>query len=262
MGMRKITSGDEYTTTPLVNDFKQTIDYENKCVNLQWVNPNGQIETKRVFRKNGGSTNRYIDAQDDFTYIGSTQNGELKDWTIGNNHKVHYQIEGSSSTSFYFNYSDEVTTDWEGWTIIGLTPVYSEGRIPEYETGEVWNFISDVESGEISRNINATAHVGTSAYAQTSRENTKYESGTFSASLFTVSCPDLEIVDDIYRVKRWMTFISNTDRFLLKSHKGDVWIISITGNPQRSYEEQTLDTLTTISYEWVEVDDVNNVIVR
>lgn len=274
--IKRLKKGSEYQLTPLVENFKCEVLEDKKCVKITWTNLTPERVVKRVFRKNNENGIKYITATDDFTFIGSTDkelgidgstttHSQIIDWTIGNSQTVHYQIEDGQSTNYLYSYSEPVTTNWEGWSIIGLTPVDSDSvtnPIPTYNAGEVWNFICDVDSGQISRNINPTVHVGTSSYAQTSRENTKYESGTFTASLLSLECPSLEIIDDIQRVKRWMKFISETDRFLLKSHKGDVWVISISGNPQRSYEESTLQTLTTISYEWVEVEDVNNIIVR
>lgn len=48
---------------------------------------------------------------------------------------------------------------------------------------------------------------------------------------------------------------------MLKSHKGDVWIINISDNPTRIYDSTSVLGLTNIKYDWIEVEDINDVII-
>ncbi len=258
MAGRRIKHGNIFTVNSLVNDLKVTVDKKNKCVVLNWINNNNNI--KRVFRKNNNNANEYISSGDDVSFIDRTNTYQIVDYKIGNNQIVHYQIEDSNS--YLYTYSEEVITDWTGWSISNLIPMGELDDIPIFNIGTTWNFICNADGGSITNNMNSQIHVGTSAYAQTSRDNTKYESGSFTANLLTLQCPDLEVIDDIQRVKQWTKFITENYMFLLKSHKGDVWVVNISDNPSRSYEESTRYTLTNITYNWVEVADLNKIIVR
>lgn len=255
---KRIKQGNRYMINSLVSDLQTTVDSKNKCVVLNWKSDIYGI--KRIFRKNNSNNYNHISSGDDVTFIDRTDKNQLVDYKIGNNQHIHYQIE--SSTSCDYTYSLEVVTNWTGWSISSLIPQGKMDNMPIYNIGATWNFICDVDSGGITNNINSQVHNGTSAYPQTSRGNTIYESGSFSAKLLTLKCPNLEIVDNIQRVKQWTKFITENNIFLLKSHKGDVWVVSISDNPLRSYQEATHYNLTTITYNWVEVEDLNKIIVR
>jgi hypothetical protein len=108
-------------------------------------------------------------------------------------------------------------------------------------------------------NIGRTVHVGTSTYPTIAGTNNKYQSGTFSANLLTLECQTETISDDIEKVRKWLDFITDDCLFILKSDKGDVWIVAISDNPSRSYDESIDNVLTKVSYSWTEVDSPENI---
>lgn len=207
----------------------------------------------------------------------------IRDVTVGNNTTYQYEIVAKSRRGSEFgkplsiHYIYNVRVEWDGWYIYSLNsnPTAWNGwkwdtssdkvlhaskslyNRQLYDTMECWHFISDIDSGNITHNINPTLHVGTSNYSVTTRNQNIYESGTFTANLLTVECPDGEIIDDIQRVKAWKKFISGDNSFLLKSAKGDVWVVNITNNPTRTYQESYEPIFTNIAYEWAECKDVN-----
>ena len=81
--------------------------------------------------------------------------------------------------------------------------------------------------------------------------------------MLTINCAGSERIDDydIAQVNKWNKFISENTTFLLKSQKGDTWIINITDNPSRSYDETLTPMITTVTYNWVEVENTDNVII-
>lgn len=188
------------------------------------------------------------------------------DYTAGNNQHYQYEIvvkSGLDNLLYYgkplqVHYIYNVYTDWQGWAIQSIVPK-NDIKNNRYNAtvGELWTFISAIDSGDITHNINSALHVGTAAYAKTTRDNTKYESGTFTADLLTVQCPDNTIVDDMERVRAWIDFISQDCSFILKSIKGDVWVVNIVNSPSRRYDETLNPVFTNITYEWAESQDVN-----
>ena len=180
--------------------------------------------------------------------------GQFIDRTAGNNHTYTYRLHKYNAQP---KDSDEIETNFMGWTVTALTPKdtpYQNNRTM-YKAGETWHFIAGNQPSDISHNLGIVEHDGTSEFPTTSRSNNKFERGTFTANLLTIECPSNEILDDIERVERWQRFINGDNPFLLKSDKGDVWIINIVGTPTRQYDESTSKVLTTVSYEWVQVDD-------
>ena len=181
-----------------------------------------------------------------------------------------------------------VRTGWDGWTITAITPytdymkkyardVSALGKYVQnlnkektrtkkdnsslsfvfakepYVVGETWHFVSEIDSGDISHNLGLNVHVGTSAFPSVTRTNNIYQSGTFRTRILSLECPSGEIYDDIEKVDRWNKFITGDNAFILRSDKGDVWIVAISDNPSRSYDETFNPILTTVSYSWVEV---------
>lgn len=185
------------------------------------------------------------------------------DYTIANNHKYKYFIiPCKDGVSFKTYTSKTITVQWDGWYISSIEYDGDKLNRHVYTLGDTWHFVSGINSGDIARNINSALHVGTANYAKTSRDNTKYDSGTFTANLLSISCPNGEIIDDIQRVQKWMQFITDNKTFILKSDKGDAWIINIVNSPSRSYDETVNPILTTISYEWVEVENIESITIK
>ena len=203
--------------------------------------------TINIYRKDTNNVN--------WSHIGQLpSSGIFIDWKAGNNHKYTYRLQRYDSQPLD---SAEFTTNYMGWTITALKPndkSYQTNRT-SYKAGETWRFIAGCQPNDVTHNLGIVQHTGTSEFPTTSRSNNKFESGMFSANLLTVDCPSNAIVDDIERVERWVKFINQDTPFLLKSDKGDVWIINIVNTPTRQYDESTLNVLTTVTYEWVQVDD-------
>ena len=96
-------------------------------------------------------------------------------------------------------------------------------------------------------------------FRSVSGTNNKYETGSFTTQLVTLDCATDKIYDNIEKVKKWTQFITDDCLFLLKSDKGDVWVVAISDNPSRQYDESVDDIITTISYSWTEVDSPDNI---
>ena len=129
-----------------------------------------------------------------------------------------------------------------------------------YTPVETWKFVCPSDSNDILQNLGVNVFDVTNGMPLTTRINKEYESSSFSLDLFQLNCPDGSIRDDISLVKKWVKFINADNDFLLKTPKGDVWIIEISGSPSRSYEYGGETVLTKVNYDWVQVaktEDVN-----
>jgi hypothetical protein len=187
-------------------------------------------------------------------------------------------------------FENAVSTKWDGWSITAIYPcendyisdpmeaiktdnghfVVYDGEYKStiaqfvcsktpYKVGDTWTFYSAIDSGDIVSNLNRNVHVGTSTYPTISGTNNKYQSGTFTTDLVTLECATDKIYDNIEKVNKWLRFITDDCLFILKSDKGDVWIVAISDNPSRSYDESVDDIITKVSYSWTEVDHPENI---
>lgn len=247
-------------TTVLDTKLITTILPTTQAINIKGVNSNGYFMGSVYRQERGG---KWVHLGRTVNSDSSLTNFSFTDYTAGNNIEYRYMITSSNYKPITSEYIKPV---WNGWTISSLTPSdytsnYHNKKRQGYEIGETWYFISAVDAGSITQNLGIVSHIGTSKMPTTSRTNNKYQSGSFSADLFSIKCPNNEIVDDISRVNRWNKFISDDNAFLLKSSKGDVWIINIVNNPARTYQSEVRD-FTNVTYDWIEVDNTDNVYIK
>lgn len=160
-----------------------------------------------------------------------------------------------------------------------MNPNYHKTAHTRYECGKTWKFIGEVQNTTVTNNLNRVNHIGYGRYTSATSTETNYMSGTLTAMLGNILCTDYdfkdnpqglmwdeegrEFRDDIELVKEWRAFITQPKPFMLKSQKGDVWIVNIVDNPNTEYDDSNYSLMTTISFSWAECDsittaDINN----
>ncbi len=266
-----------------INESNHTIRLDFPTLAVQAGDKN--IGWYNVYRREAGETT--------WNFIGFMENQKyFIDYLVGNHRTYEYliakTIDVSDMVKGIYNPDNNykpytiigVTTNWDGWTISSIRPYtdyeryYNKNDIrtnevsnrlslifakEPYVVGETWKFISDIDSGDIIHNLGLTVHVGTSTFPTVTRTNNHYQSGSFTADLLSITCPDNTIYDNIEKVDRWIRFINDDCAFILKSAKGDVWIVAISENTSRKYDEGGNPILTNVSYSWVEIDKANNI---
>ena len=158
----------------------------------------------------------------------------------------------------------DITYNCDETIITSLIPM-STGMVWKkysYTAQETWKFVCPPDSNDITQNIGINLYDTTNGMPLITRNNKEYESSSFSMNLLQLTCPNQEIRDDINLVRKWIKFINGENDFLLKSVKGDVWVMEIAGNPSRAYEYGTNELLTTVKYDWVQVAKTEDVFVR
>lgn len=262
------------------------IDVQNQNVNISVLQDSTTIrypfDGYNIFRKD---SDKHLWNYIGFMPIVEGQNTiHFTDYTAGNNSEYDYSfVRGIADVAIAdydpaINYKpyniESVQTKWDGWTITALHPFkdYVKNYIESdpmtlkdtnilttvfaktpYVVGETWHFLSAINSGDITTNLGINVHVGTSAYPTVTRTKNKYQIGSFTAHILELECPSTNIIDNIDKVKRWDKFINDDCLFILRSDKGDVWVIAISENTSRSYDESVEPILTTASYSWTEV---------
>lgn len=185
------------------------------------------------------------------------------DFTASNNGKYQYLLTPVSNMSNVEQgitvTTDVITTAFSGWTI---TDVHDTGKTyrgkPYFTVGETWIFEGNIDKTSITQNTDKMLHVGYGKYPTLSETKTNYMSGSLSAMLGYISCPDSEYIDDIELVKKWRKFITQHCKFILKSQKGDVWLVVITESPITEYEEDSPLIPTHFTFSWAECGNISD----
>lgn len=149
--------------------------------------------------------------------------------------------------------------DVGGWTITAIYPKatkFDDGT-NVYQYGDTWKFIGDISDSTIPQNTGKVLNVGSEQFPILCETDLNYMSGTFTALLSQIVCPNNTISDDITLVKAWRAFITQHCQFILKSIKGDVWVVNVTDNPSTTY--QNGEKLTSVSFNWAECEKVENI---
>ena len=131
---------------------------------------------------------------------------------------------------------------------------------PFYFMGDTWKFIGEIDDVTVTQNTDKSLHVGYGKYSAVTSTNVNYASGTLSALIGQMYCPTFKFRDDIKLVEAWREFITQDCQFILRSQKGDVWMVNITDNPTTEYQENIKQLPTRINFSWAECGNVEDIL--
>ena len=87
-------------------------------------------------------------------------------------------------------------------------------------------------------------------------------SGTFNGAIVQANCDgEVKWKDDINLVKAWRDFITRDCIYLLRSQKGDVWVVNVIDNPTTTYDEKYKPITTSVSFNWAECASIDDIMV-
>lgn len=181
-----------------------------------------------------------MELRDDSPYIGG---GYLPNANIEINEYAYYIVDLD-----YFPDTDSV-----------YHPTARDDEKLTFKPKSIWKFVGDIQDTTVTNNLDRVTHVGYNRYIASTSTETNYMSGTLSAMLGYVDCATKKYFDTIALVRAWRTFITQQKAFLLKSQKGDVWVVNITDNPSTQYSEMLRELPTTFTFSWAEVYSIDDI---
>ena len=202
--------------------------------------------------------------------IGTRKDG-IVDWTIPNRGSFEYSIvprDISTGVPHIASViSEQIKTSFMGYSITELhkSTVFEMIHSDEtgyqiYYKGDTWEFSGEIDDTTTTQNLNISSQVGHNRYPTAMRGESNYLSGTFTADIGYMSCPDGEYKDTIDMINAWREFISRDSMYLLKTQKGDVLIVNIVGTPTVMYEEGVPNIPSRISFDWEECESLDNIL--
>ena len=268
----------ERDETPRIYRFRATqinTDEYHNAVKLTWNYSAGSFGVSggvRIYRYD-------MDAEDiihDRILLVSAYADDLEyiDTTVSTHSRYRYviipflRVGAGFGTSYEPVISNEIITDMFGYTITELTQngsgagsLYINGR-PTYRIGETWHLRAEIDDTTITQNTDKVLHVGYGKYSSATHTATNYMSSTFTGSLVQADClSETKWRDDIGLVKAWRDFITRDRIYLLRSQKGDVWVVNVVDNPTTTYEEGTPQISTSVSFNWAECMSIDDIMV-
>lgn len=221
------------------------------------------IYFQRVYRQD------LITGESEFIGILLMPQTRIFDYTVSTRGKYKYRLvpftwnNTTGVGDIYTSYeSNSIETDWIGYSI---TAIYDSGRDlynkPYYTAGDTWLFVADIEDTTVTQNGDRVLDVGYGRYSSVSSSDVDYLSGTLSGAIGSISCPDNTYTDDIQLVNAWRKFITQHCSFILRSQKGDVWVVNIVDNPTTEYQEDVYSIPTRFSFSWAQCCDWSDIVV-
>lgn len=256
------------TASVLNENMPDYIDYETRKKH-QAVRVDYAATTEIVPADYVGTVYRRNLETNEVVYVGtarSNNNLTLIDYTVPNKGSFEYVYVPREKANGrpYVNGIAKATinTNMTGYTVTSLIPYDEKYDTYMYSIGDCWKFVGEIDDVTITQNINRVAHVGTGNYSSVSMDDVNYASGSLSAMIGAVDCTDKKYKDTVDMVKAWREFITKNSVFMLKSQKGDVWIVNITESPSTTYSEMERDIPTTFQFNWAECMDLNKVLIK
>jgi hypothetical protein len=256
----RIQSSDD-SITPLFSDIVFTPNKDKGCVDINEITQSGTDRLGYIITRIDILTGEKVEIKHTRHDYGVAANARYR------YHLIYFDPDtgqpyitlDQQGKNIYSKTWEVDTSSLDGYTITALEPFEPAGEFIEnwYEPQESWHFICDIENPTMTHNYDKHLQVGYGRYSAMTSTHVNYLTGTLTAMLGKLNCATKEFEDTIAMVKAWRDFISQPCPFLLKSPKGDIWIVNVT-DASTTYDEQTPQKYTTFSFSWAECDSIDN----
>lgn len=190
--------------------------------------------------------------------------GGTYDWTVPNKGEFEYVVLARDRNTgvpwVASRQSAQIKTNFIGYSITELIPVMGSKQM--FARGDCWEFIGEIDDTTTTQNLNRTVQAGHNKYIVTSSGESNYLTGTLTADIGHIKCPDGTYKDTIDMVNAWRDFISRSSIYFLKTQKGDTLIVNIEDTPTVTYEENSPNVPARISFNWAECENRDNLVLR
>lgn len=155
------------------------------------------------------------------------------------------------------------TYNFESWDIYSLALIEANYKLGKdrYAVTNHWSFALDLTADSIVQNQDISIHESLSKFPQRTIGKNNYVTGGITCLLGNIDCQTEDYVDNYDKVVKWNQFITQDCPFMLKSPKGDVWVVTIDSSTERSYEQLSSQIPTQITFKYTQIDDIKNIIV-
>ena len=267
------------SATEVITDFAITYDDDifNR-IQMQWGTPRSLYLAYRIYRLNAEGRYNTGTHQDKFTLayannpykilIGDESSGSgFNDYFPSADGNYQYLIVPYNwqrdATEIYAAYlTDVVKHKFNGYT---LTACYDTGKNADgkmvYMIGDTWKFICEIDDTDNQQNFNKDLHIGNGRYTSATKTDNNYMTGKLGGYIGYMNCSSKVFEDDIETVKAWRRFLAQDAIYVLRSPKGDVWLVNIVDNAITKYEESTPRIPVQFTFSWAECGNIEDYLI-
>lgn len=266
------------SATEIVRNFAVTYSNKFNQIQMQWGEPTRASHSYRIYRINADERYNIGTHQDKSvqTYALNPRKILIADSTSGSGFddnlasqcgKFRYMIvpynSASGATDIYAAYvTDVITSNFDGYT---LTACYDTGKNADgkllYKQGDTWKFMCDIDDTDNQQNLNRQMHIGNGKYSTATKTDNNFMTGKLSGYIGYMNCSSKEFEDDIEVVKAWRRFLAQDAIYVLRSPKGDVWLVNIVDNAVTKYEESTPRIPVQFTFSWAECGNIEDYLI-
>ena len=201
-------------------------------------------------RKRGEATLRFLARVPASQYA-------LYDFNAVNNAEYQYILfaETAEYISAPLQQDGYTITSWWNWSLTKLTKSETNDKIYYADSKNVWLFDTEVQSGALQQNLDKATIENFTQFPKISTGKKNYLTGSISA--FLSNPHNARYEDTIEQYNAFIDFIADENPKLLKDRKGNGWIVDTTSN-QMQYNDVTAEQITTVSFDFVQLDDLDD----
>jgi len=180
----------------------------------------------------------------------------LYDYTCANgNHYTYSAVldQGSSMPGYKTNESEWMQFCSPNEYILFDLEEQEDGTFKAIDSKKLY---LSLNGGQITENLGITFNETLSSKGKAIKSNKQYDSGTFT-------CLAGDFIDGVYveEINEYKDLLTNNRPKLLRSPKGELWIIAITGSPTFDVNYTSNILQTTVSFQWTEIMDIEDAFV-
>lgn len=203
-----IPAWDDYTNAEIFAPFTSTL------VSSYVAGLTSPLTGYVIYRKKLGETKLTKVAEVDTTV------SSVIDYNVGNKGSYIYIVYPATVSELGISMtSDSLTTCWWDWSVTELNQL-SEGI---YSVGDVWLFDGNLQSGDVSQNLDQTIYKTYSQFPKSSVGGSNFKTLGFSCLLNKVSKTSSVYTDTISMKNDWDALVAKGNPVLLKDPKGNVY---------------------------------------
>lgn len=209
----------------------------------------GEILTRwSIYRKQEGDANQVL--------VGTIDSSEfsITDPLAANNKEYIYYVYPETENLIGSEMVTDPVKNESGWSYTVANLLERSDGV--YVSNEIWNLRLNVESGEITQNLDITSLETLGRFNKISKGQKNYLTMSVTCLLGGVSTDDGKYDADIGMLNRWRDFVAGSDKYIWKDRLGDLRIVSMTSNPISKVLDETSEQAPQVSISVEEIMDV------
>lgn len=179
----------------------------------------------------------------------------IEDYCVSNQAEYRYFFFPITESQIGVNLAtSNIKTNWWNWSLTSLQKISENLYAPK----EVWTFDTNLESGNVTQNLDIVYHSNFTKYPKESRGDMNYISGSLSCFLSNVDNDNGEYIETVDKLNAWRDFCADDSLKIIKDRKGNIRLVSISDNTNSILDESEKQP-TTINFSYTEIGNINEI---